>query len=247
MASPWGTGVSGGVINRHAGQISRVRAGRRIERPRSVRRLPLIIARVNVCLFPLDAPNLPFRSRPTLVIRLCSAERPSRVEPSPPDAGAAHGGSFGHRHLASGLRLTVPVRRCENLGWIGLLSLGLHLEILLLFLIISPMPPAKEPEEEPQGKGSPPSIAMLMDSGTAEGVKQPTPSFAPAKVAPGEAPSMPPPPPMPKPAPTEANTAETAPAVPPPVPAPQAEAPTFVPTPTPHHRLPPCNARSRFC
>jgi hypothetical protein len=134
--------------------------------------------------------------------------------------------------LASGERLMVPVHRREKLGPVAVLSLGLHLEILLLFLIIAPELPAT-PEPEPQGKGSPTSVAMVMDVGTAEGVKLPTPSYAPAKVAPGEAPSMAPPPPMPLPAPAAANTAETAPVVPPPVPAPQAAAPPPVPTPAP--------------
>jgi hypothetical protein len=127
----------------------------------------------------------------------------------------------------------VLVRRRDQARRTLVLSLALHLEILALFLLIlRELPVEPEPEQEPQGKGSPPSIAMVMDVGTAEGVKLPTPSFAPAKVAPGEAPSMAPPPPMPEPAPSAANTAETALAVPPPVPAPQAAAPPPVPTPT---------------
>jgi hypothetical protein len=72
---------------------------------------------------------------------------------------------------SSGPRLTVAVRRREKLGWIDLLSLGLHLDVSLHFLIVLPEPLATEPEQEPQGKGSSPSIAI-----TAEGVKQPTPS-----------------------------------------------------------------------
>jgi hypothetical protein len=134
---------------------------------------------------------------------------------------------------ASSQRLMVPVRRRERLRRMLVLSLALHLEILALCLLFLPERLATpEPDQEPLGKGSPTSVAMLMDLGTAEGVKLPTPSFAPAKVAPGDAPSMAPPPPMPQPAPAAANTAETAPVVPPPVPAPQAAAPPPEPTPT---------------
>jgi hypothetical protein len=81
------------------------------------------------------------------------------------------------------------------------LSLGLHLEILLLFLLVLPQLQKDTAEQTPAGKGSPPSIAMVMEVGTAEGVKLPAPSYAPTKVAPGDAPSMAPPPPMPQPAP----------------------------------------------
>ncbi len=141
---------------------------------------------------------------------------------------------------ANSQRLLVPVRRRERLRRMLVLSLGLHLEILALCLFFLPeLPAVPEPEQGPLGKGSPTSVAMMMDLGTAEGVKLPTPSYAPAKVAPGEAPSMAPPPPMPQPAPAAASTAETAPVVSPPVPAPQAAAPppertpTVAPTPSP--------------
>jgi hypothetical protein len=134
-------------------------------------------------------------------------------------------------------RLTAQLR--QRLRRMAALSLTLHLAVLLLFLIILPDTlPETQPPDSPQGEGSPPSLAMVMDVGTAEGVKQPAPSFAPAKVAPGEMPSMAPPPPMPQPASAQANTAKTALIVPPSAPAPQAEAPLLpaVPPPIPTPR-----------
>ena len=112
----------------------------------------------------------------------------------------------------------------------AVLSLTLHLVFLLLFLIALP-DLLDTPSDTSLGNGSPPSIAMVMEPGTAEGMKLPTPSFASPKVAEGETPSMAPPPPMPQPAPSVANTSETAPVVPPPVPGPQAAAPPPVPSP----------------
>jgi hypothetical protein len=129
-------------------------------------------------------------------------------------------------------RLTAPTRRRKKLGRAAALSFALHVLILLLFLIVLPET-VPDTEPQPLGKGSPPSVAMVMDVGTAEGENLPAPSFAPAKIAPGEAPSMAPPPPMPQPAPTEANTARDAPAVPPPVPAHQAAAPPPEPAAAP--------------
>ncbi len=114
----------------------------------------------------------------------------------------------------------------------AILSFVLHLAILALFLI-TPGELLTPPPLVPEGKGAPPSLAMMMDVGTADGMKLPTPSYSPEIVAEGTAPSMAPPPPMPQPAPTEAATADTAPPVPPAVPAPLAEAPPPPPAPTP--------------
>jgi hypothetical protein len=134
--------------------------------------------------------------------------------------------------LAAPQRLTVPVRRREKLRRALVLSLALHLAILLCCLIVLPTP-SETPSPTPEGKGAPTSVAMVMDVGSSEGVKRPAPSYAPAIVAPGEAPSKAPPPPMPPSDPTEATAAPDAPAVPPPTAAPQAQSPPSTPTPTP--------------
>ncbi len=126
-------------------------------------------------------------------------------------------------------RPTGPVRRRERRGqWVAL-SFALHLAVLLLHLLRLPEQ-VTPPEPIPDGRGSPASVAMIADVGTAEGVKLPTPSFAPASVSPGDAPSAAPSPPMPPPAPAEAITA---PPTPPAVPTPLAEIPPPAPTTAP--------------
>jgi protein TonB len=141
---------------------------------------------------------------------------------------------------ASAERLTLPIRRRDALGRMALLSLLLHLLLLLAFLAMPRPPPLHE-------ASAPASVEIMPDVGIAEGEKLPTPSYAPAIVAPLEPPATEPPPPasapafaMPAPAmPTPplpvpaATPAATAPAAPPPAPAPQAESPAPPPPPAP--------------
>ncbi len=85
---------------------------------------------------------------------------------------AIHEALLGPARLMPANSPRVPVRRRERLRrkLVLSLALALHLEILALFLLILPeLPVAPEPEQEPLGKGSPTSIAMVMDAGTAAG------------------------------------------------------------------------------
>jgi hypothetical protein len=77
--------------------------------------------------------------------------------------------------LATPQRLTVPIRRREKLRRPLVLSLALHLAILLCCLIVL-HPPLETPSPTSEGIGAPTSVAMVMDVGSSEGVKQPTPS-----------------------------------------------------------------------
>jgi hypothetical protein len=96
---------------------------------------------------------------------------------------AIHEALLGPARLMPANSPRVPVRRRERLTRMLVLSLALHLEILALFLLILPeLPVAPEPEQEPQGKGSPTSIAMVTDAGTAAGAVDHDQKHAPGPV-----------------------------------------------------------------
>src|SRR5271165_2599018 len=79
--------------------------------------------------------------------------------------------------LASAQRLAVRVRRRERLGPMLLLSVALHLTLFLSLLFIPSTP-------LPTGEAAPASLEVVADEGTPEGVKLPTPSYAPEVAAP---------------------------------------------------------------
>ena len=118
----------------------------------------------------------------------------------------------------SAVRLALPIRRKDALVRNAGLSVLLHVLLLAAFLM------RPHPTGLTQAAG-PISIDIVQEVGTSDGQKLPAPSFAPAIVAPKEAPASEPPPPASAPAPDlpEAQIPGTS------VPVP----PSFVPPPVP--------------
>ena len=94
----------------------------------------------------------------------------------------------------SAVRLALPIRRKDALVRNAGLSVLLHVLLLAAFLM------RPHPTGLTQAAG-PISIDIVQDVGTSDGQKLPAPSFAPAIVAPKEAPASEPPPPASAPAP----------------------------------------------
>ncbi len=160
----------------------------------------------------------------------CFLTLTSRIEPAPLRAFAAVAGLEAYR-AKTAVRSHWP--RVEGKA---ALSLGVHLAMLPLLPII-----LREPAPPPDVWTPTVLAMMIVDIGTAEGMKLPRRSDVPAMGAPGEAPAMPPSP-MEQPVPAPQTGAPPTPAL---LPAPSAEAGPLPPPPSapappvPAQRLPP--------